>query len=377
MVLQRFLGNIGFRLAFTFLRPFSVGTGLSIQQLGTVLALRDLLGIGAPAAGRLSSRYDATRLMLVGGWITVAGMFISALGPTGLIAGFLLFGAGKLAYDIPMNAWVSDRVAYERRGRATGWVEVSWAAAALIGIPICGLLIDRVSWRAAPIAIGVAMVPALLGLARRLEPATTRRSTEWARPTLTANAVLALLALCSLTFCSQLLFVGHGLWLGDTYGFDAAKVGFAVITLGLVEAGGSLGTTVLADRLGKRVAMIGGCALMLAGMSALALRDSPSLAIGLVCLAAAFLGFEFAFVSALPLISELDPTARAQMIGLGIGASTAARAVGSFIGAPLYERSGFDALMFLGMGVGVVGIAVMIFGMVEPATPTDEYELMK
>ncbi len=369
MVTQRFLGNVGFRLAFTFLRPFSVGTGLTIQQLGTVLALRDLLGLGAPAAGRLSDRYGATRLMIIGGWVTVAGLLITALGRTGLIVGFLVFGAGKLAYDIPMNAWVSDRVAYERRGKALGWVEVSWAAAALVGIPICGLLIDRVSWRAAPVAIGVAMIPALFGVARRIEPATTQSAADRVKPTLSLNSILALAALCTLTFCSQLLFVGHGLWLGDTYGFDAAKVGFAVITLGVVEACASLSTTVLADRLGKRIAMIGGCALMVAGMVALAIQDAPTLGIGLAFLAAAFLGFEFAFVSALPLISELDPAARAQMIGLGLGASTAARAVGSFIGAPLYERSGFDALMTLGAGAGLVGIAVMIFGMVEPATP--------
>lgn len=376
MIVVRFLGNTGFRLGYSFLRAFSNGSGLSIQQLGTVLAFRDLLGLGAPVAGRVSDRLGPTRVMLFGGWAAVAGLFIMALGRTGLVVGLLIFGLGRLAYDIPMNAWVSERVAYARRGKALGLVEVSWATAALIGIPVSGLLIDGISWRAAPIGLAIATMPVLWAVGRRVDPVLERNDSPRVKPTFTVSTVMALIALSCLTFCSQMLFVGHGLWLGDTYGFNAAGIGFAVLTIGAVELIASTSSAAFADRLGKRTAMIGGTAVMLVGMGALSWDDGPPLALGLLMLAIAFIGFEFGFVSALPLISELDPAARAQIIGLGLGISTAARAVGGFFGVPLYEAAGFSGLMIAGLVVGSVGIVIMVFGVIEPVNTEADQELV-
>ena len=81
----------------------------------------------------------------------------------------------------------------------------------------------------------------------------------------------------------------------------------------------------------------------------------------------AFLGFEYGIVSAIPLISELDPGARAGMMGRAIGISTVVRAVVTLVASAIYVGSGFSVLMTVAAGAGMVAIALAAIVMVEPA----------
>lgn len=377
----RFVGNVGVRFVYSFLAPISRGSGLSIEQLGQVLAVRDLTGLAAPGVGRAADRRGTGRTMTVAAVVMVVGLLLASIGQLGLIIGLVLFGLGKIAYDVPMNAWIGNEIAYERRGKALGIVELSWAAAALIGMPICGLLIENVGWWSASAFFGLLGIPLALGVATHVGSDHHEETGAKVRLTFGSNAIFVLVSFCTLTLCSQLLLVGHGLWLEDTYDFDPSQVGFAVITIGVIEAIASSSSTAFTDGLGKRRSMIMGIGLLAVAMAILAIVSAPPLVLGLVLLATAFLGFEFAFVSSLPLVTELDPAARAQMIGFALGLSTVVRAVMSVVGTWLYVRQGFDALMLLGAGAAVIGLAVLLLFVVEPealppVTPPDQRELL-
>ena len=97
-----------------------------------------------------------------------------------------------------------------------------------------------------------------------------------------------------------------------------------------------------------------------------ALGADPPLWLGLMILAFAFLGFEFAIVSAIPLIAELDPNARAQMIGRATLFATVVRAAVNLVATSIYLAAGFGVLMTVAGVIGAGAIALATFSMVEP-----------
>ena len=101
-------------------------------------------------------------------------------------------------------------------------------------------------------------------------------------------------------------------------------------------------------------------------MLTLAIVTTPPLWLGLLVLVTAFLGFEFGIVSALPLLSELDPGARAQMVGRAVSVTTLVRAAITPLATVLYTSVGFSATMFTAAGAGLVAIVLAAFVMVEP-----------
>ena len=360
------------RYTFSFLPALARGSGLTVEQLSQALGLRDLAGVGAPLLGRLSDRYSSRRLMVLTAAVSVVGLFTATLGTVGFVASLMVIGIGKLGYDVSMNAWVAESVAYERRGKATGLVELSWAGSALLALPILGLLIDRVGWWSASLALGVVAAPVAVVIARQANTSDAKQVgvTATRRPHLTPSVLMTFAALSLMSISSQFLIVGHGLWLEDTYGLGATGVGLAVLGIGAVEAVSSLASSALTDRLGKRNAVAAGMTVLCVASTALAITPDPRLGIGLLYLATAFLGFEFALVSALPLIGELDPGARAQTVGLALGIATVMRAATSFLGVMLYLNSGASRLFAAGCVAGLATIAVLMFGVSEPEEAT-------
>ncbi len=260
-------------------------------------------------------------------------------------------------------------VAYERRGRASGLVELTWAAAALVGLPALGLLIEAFGWRAAPIAMAVLGAPiALWSSAVAVPEGGAGSATAEAERRAVRPATLVALGATSLLMASaQFLFFTHGLWLADTYDFDAAQIGFAVVVIGSAEALGSVGTLTLTDIVGKRRSVLLGYLVLAMAMAGFAFLPAPPLVAGLCLLVAAFLGSEFGIVSSIPLISELEVDNRAAVIGLGTGMSTVARATVSLLAGWAYVAGGFRLPMILGAAMAVTGLIVMVIAVAEPA----------
>lgn len=378
LVAFRLVSNGAFRYAYSFLPALARGTGFSVEELSRVLSARDLTAVAAPAMGRLSDRHSTRTLMVATSALLVGGLFVASVGPFGLVIGFMFVGIGKLGYDIAMNSWVGESIAYQRRGRAMGLVELSWAGSALILLPILGILIDHVGWWSASAFLGLLGLPLVGVMAAQARADSPRRANrpKSRRPILNAPIVMTLLALVLMSISSQFLVVGHGLWLADTYQFDATQIGFAIVAIGAVEAAGSLASSRFTDRLGKKNSMTVGVALLAVAMGMMAVAVDPALGVGLALLALAFLGFEFALVSALPLISELDPGARAQMLGWSLGLSTLVRAACSVIGVSLYVHRGFAWLSGIGSAAALAAVVVLATVVPEPANPAAGADLL-
>lgn len=304
--------------------------------------------------------------MALGGLVAAGGLTIAMLGAPGLIVGLVIFGFGRTAQQVSMGSWIADAVAYERRGRIVGRVELTWGGAALIGLPLVGALLGRFPWWAAFAILGA--VSLLLGirvltLDSRTAPAEAMTSLK---PTMSREAVAAIATNAAMNGAAQFLFLSHGLWLEGTYSLDTGQVGLTIIAVGTIEVIATMGSSRLTDQLGKRRSMLAGTVLMTAAMLTLAIFSSPPLVVGLLLLVAAFLGFEFGIVSSLPLLAELDPNARAQMIGRSVSVGTVVRAMVTLAATAIYVSEGFAVVMGIAAASGVVACLLAAFVMVEP-----------
>ena len=366
LIVARFAINVAMRMAYTFLPAFARGTGMSVGATSAVLSARELTALSAPLMGRFSDRWGAIRVMGVCGLVAGGGLLIATLGAPGFIVGFVIVGFGRTANQVSFNSWVGSVVAYERRGRATGLVELTWGGAALVGLPLVGLLIDGVAWWAPQAVLGALLLVVGLSILRRESGEERPVAVQTRKPRMTRSAVAALATNGALTAAAQFLFLTHGLWLEDIYGLDTTEVGLAVLAVGAVEVVATVGSSRLTDRVGKRRSIIGGTLLMTAMIVLLGMVDAPPLGIGLAVLVIAFLGFEYGIVSAIPLLSELDPGARAQMVGRAVMVTTLVRALVTPLATLLYVRVGFSATMFTAAACGLAALVLAVFVMAEP-----------
>ena len=362
----RFVINIAMRMGYTFLPAFARGAGLSVGSMSTALSLRELTALSAPLTGKASDRLGPLTVMMYGGLVAAGGLLVATLGAPGLILGLIIFGFGRTAHQVALSAWIGGVVAYERRGRATGLIELTWGGAALIGLPLVGLLIGVFPWWSAFAILG--LLALLLSLRMRAREPTREPVGAHARrkPHMTRTAVAAIATNGAMTGAAQFLFLGHGLWLEDTYALDTAQIGLAVLAVGVVEVVATLGSSRLTDRVGKRRSMLGGSVVMTGSMFTLALFSAPPLGVGLILLVTAFLGFEYGIVSAIPLISELDPGARAEMVGRSVSVSTVIRAIVTLAATSIYVNQGFSTLMTVATASGFLAIVLAAFVMIEP-----------
>ena len=366
LILLRLTMNTALRMGYSFLPAFARGAQISNGSMGVVLAARDLSGLTAPLAGRAADRSGTGRVLVAAGVGGTIGLIISATAPIGLIIGFLIVGFSTVVLNVATGAWIGHAVAYERRGKATGLVELSWGGAALVGIPLIGVLIDQAGWRAAPAALALVALPASLVMSRLSPSMSAADPVESQKPVMDRTAIASLASFTLLIASAQFFFLGHGLWLEDTYDLSATGIGLVVLAGAVMEVIATLATSRLTDGLGKQRAIVLGTSLMVLAMASLAIAPSAPLPVAVLLLALMFLGFEFAIVSAIPLMSELDPNARAAMVGRATALSIVGRAGVSLIAVGIYERFGFGVLMAIAACVGVVTLILTMFVAEEP-----------
>ncbi len=362
----RFALSTADRMMFPFLPALSRGTGLSLEELGRVLFVRDLTGLAATVFGRRVDVIGTARAVVLGGVALAVGLLLASLGTVGVVVGLVLFGLGRLAVNISLNAWIGDEVAYERRGRASGLFELTWSASFLIGVPICGVLIDQLGWRSAFVATSAATA-LFVALSAREGFEDKRISTdtpEASRPLQPAgafvwgrNAVATVGGPILLIASAQFLFFGHGTWLEETYGFTATNIGLVVIGIAVGEGLASYASARLADAMGKRNAVIAGVVLMVVAMLPM-LLSSPALWLGLVSMVLTFSGFEFGIVSSVALVAELSENERGRVFGWSVGGRTLARALVALGAGWLDQRYAFSVLVWCALGFGIAAIAL-------------------
>jgi MFS transporter, DHA1 family, inner membrane transport protein len=395
----RFSSNLLLRYPAPFLGVIAGGLGTSVGVMGVALSAGEFAGLAAPAVGRAADRKGARTAMGVGLSLVTTGALLAAGAPGVVVfaVAMVVVQLSKVSFDAATTSWIADRVPFRRRSEVTGLVETSWAMALLLGIPVLGLVVDRFGWRSGYLVVAVLCSVAALGVWRRIPrgsgdpsgglhpdalldeaiggpvapaavaavadaPSAPRGAAWWKLP---ARTVLTLAAVALLMGAVQLVVVVEGVWFEDAFGFSTARIGVAVLFIGIAELIGSLGSSRLTDRVGKRRSMVLGALVMMPAMASLGLVGSHAV-VGIAVVALGTLGFEYALVSAFPLVAELDTAARGTMFTFMLAAGTAMRGVADAVGASLYDAGGISAVGLTSACVVAVVLGLLVFAVREP-----------
>jgi len=360
--------NIAIRMAYPFLPIISRGLGVSLATATLLVTARSALGLMGPLFGPLSDRYGRRSMMLAGLTCLMVGGLLCFAFPVFVLflSGFMLMGFGKIIFDPAMQAYLSDRVAYAQRGRVLGITELAWATANLAGLPAMGLLIEGAGWRAPFLALaGLGVFSALL--VRLFMPSGASRSHSSAGILTTTRAallgegrVLAALAFSVLFMAANdNLFIVYGAWMETSFGLGAAGLGAVAAVIGVAELVAEFLSAALVDALGKKRAAVGGGIL-----TAIAYVVLPHLGGDLrwatAGLFSLLLCFEFAIVSSIPLISELEPEARGTVMSWNVAALSGGRMVGALTGAAAWSLGGFAANGVLSALLSLAAIGFLV-----------------
>ena len=190
--------NTTHRMIYPFLGGFARGLGVDVGTISLLISGRSLFGLFMPIFSSISDSRGRRFGMLTG-----LGIFVLALGLVTvypslvtLTIGLFLALAGKSRFDPSMQAYIGDRIPYERRGQALAVTEMAWSMAFVAGIPLIGFLIAGYGWSAPfPVLAGLGLGAIIL--IWRLIPkedihhAPTSHTFEHFRGVLTNSRVLA------------------------------------------------------------------------------------------------------------------------------------------------------------------------------------------
>jgi predicted MFS family arabinose efflux permease len=370
LTIGRFSTNIAYRMGYPFLAVVAHGLGTSVATVGLVLSLREGTGLLAPVVTRRMERRGHRSAMLLCLSLVAAAAGLAAVPAAGIYPfaiGMIMIGLAKVGYDSAMGGWIGDRVPFTQRGRVTGLTEMSWSLSLLLGMPLVALVFVNWGVRSGFVAVAALNVVVALAQRRLVPPEGTRQRRNktvvhlpLSRSTLALFGGLALMAASM-----QAIFVVHGVWLQDRFGAGTGGLGLSSVVLGVAELVGAGATVLWTDRLGKRRTMLAGL-LPMAGATVLLGRATPTVAAALALLALAIIGFETTFISALPLLSELNPEARAATFGRAFLWLTLARGVATLVALPLYEHAGMTVVGTIS-ALGALGAAAWFWwGVTEP-----------
>lgn len=363
----RVVVNTFFRMVYPFLPAIGRGLGIDLQQLSLALTGRSLAGAFGPLLASLADSRGRKTGMLSGLALFVIGIALVVFWPTfwGLTIALILTALGKLAFDPSMQAYLGDRVPYERRGLALAITELGWSGAFLLGIPAMGFLISREGWLA-PFPLLALLAALALGVLAWMLPRDPQR--EGGRPGLLQNLGTVLRSPAALAGLAMGFFIAAsnevvnlvlGVWMEDAFGLQVAALGAATAVIGVAELSGEGLVSLFADRLGKkRLIRIGLLAISLAALALPLLgRSLPGALVGLFFF---YLSFETTFVSSIPLMSEVLPSARATLLAVNIAVISLGRALAALL-APTIYAAGFWASALAAMAINLLALLALRF----------------
>jgi predicted MFS family arabinose efflux permease len=369
----RLVLNTARRFAYPFAPVLSRGLGVPLTAITSLIAVNQATSIIGMFFGPVADLLGYRLMMLAGLGMLATGMFAGGFLPFYgvILVSFFLAGLGKSVFDPAIQAYVSERVPYNRRGLAIGFLEFSWAGSTLVGIPLLGLLIDRLGWRSPFFTLGGLGLLGIVAL-RILFPddgkQTGTRNVSmgfwkiWQRLGKERAALGAIGFSFFVSVANDNLFVVYGAWLEEAFGLNIVVLGLWTSAIGMAELSGESLTAVLADRFGLKRSVILG--LSLCSMSYWLL---PILGQGLApafgSLFLIFLTFEFTVVSFLSLCTELLPGSRATMMAGFLAAAGLGRIVGALIGGPVWLAGGILATGLVSGTVSGLALVSLVWGL--------------
>jgi predicted MFS family arabinose efflux permease len=334
--------NTMYRMVYPFLAAFGRGLGVDLPALTLALTARSLAGVFGPVIGSIGDSRGRKTGMLFGLTLFTIGVSLVVIWPTfpAFLAALILSALGKYVFDPSMQAYVGDRVAYQRRGRVLAITELSWSLSFIIGVPLMGFLIARYGWSAPFPVLALLGLGAIGVLAWMVAGDKVRevKSSLWQnlRKVLTYPPVLAGLIMAMLIgSANEMINLIFGVWLENSFGLMIAALGAASAVIGLSELGGESLAAAFTDRLGKPLAVSLGLGLNCLAVLALPILGTSSTG-AIVGLFFFYITFEYAVVSTIPMMTEVMPSARATVMAVAGASISLGRAIAALIGTPLY-----------------------------------------
>ena len=367
----RLILNTARRFAYPFAPALSRGIQVPLTSITSLIAVNQISAILGIAGGSLADRWGYRRMMLAGLGLLVLGMLAVGVWPYYLtvMLGLFLAGLAKSVFDPAVQAYVGQRVAFARRARAIGIMEVSWAGSALIGLPLVGYVMAHQGWSAPFWYLGILGFTGLLYLARVIpktsHPEPQHSPVQWRRTARQLMRERPALGLLGYGFWMSLgndqLFVVLGAWLEHDFQVSLVSLGLSTSVIGLAELSGEGLTALLGDRVGLKRAIICGSVCAMGAYQVLNLLDG-SLGLALVSLFILFLSFEFSIVSSISLSTEVLPQARATMLAAFYAAAGIGRMTGAFLGGQVWSYGGLPAVCITSTLVSVLGLISFWWG---------------
>jgi predicted MFS family arabinose efflux permease len=348
--------NTMHRMAYPFLGVFARGLGVDITTLSLVVTSRSLIGMFIPFVSSISDQRGRKFGMLAGITLFTLAVGLVALQPAlwTLSIALILALVGKFLFDPAMQAYLGDRVPYQRRGLALAATEMGWSLAFIGGIPLMGFLIARFGWSAPfPLlaGLGVGMFIIIWRLIPRADPFHAPAASPWANFRTVLTNIPALSAIGIALWASaanEMVNLIFGVWLEDRFALKIAALGAASAVIGISELSGEGLVALFTDRLGKPRALALG--LIASAAASLALPFLGRTEVGaLVGLFFFYITFEFVMVSHVPLMTEVLPGARATLMSFNLTGHSMGRAIGALLATFVYQSFGFPVVAGLAL----------------------------
>ncbi len=356
----RIVINAGVRLVYPFLPAISRGMQVDVTTIAFAISFSMAASALGPFIAPIADRYSRRTGLLVGLGLFSLGAALVAIFPgywTFLVA-LLLINLGDNVILPSVQAYISDRVPYAKRGAVIGITELAWALSYIIAIPLFGVLIQYSRWYfpfGVLAGIGMLSIIIVFWCIPLDHPKTDKSSRLYAgikKLFTIRNALLILAAGMLMVAANGTITVVFGVWMEDSFNLEITALGLASMVIGFSELGGETLTATLSDRVGKeRSVMLGLVANCLVIACLPFLRNSMIGAF--IWLALFYLTFEFGIGSSWMVVSEVVPTARASMIAVYIAALSLAFGVGNFLAPFLYQAG------MLANGVAAVGFNLL------------------
>lgn len=352
LMAARMVQSTGLRMIYPFLAVFARSLGVGIPALALLLSVRSGLGILSPLLGAASDRLSRRGAMIGGLVVFMLANLAVGFWPTYgvLFAGLCLSYLAMIFFYSTAQAYLGDVIAFARRGQALAFQELGWGLSLVIGVPLVGLLITRFGLRGPFFALALAGLILTVILVRTIpnQPGATASraragfgNLRQALATPSARAILAMMVCFGAL--NEWLMIVFGLWMESSFALQVAALGASAAVIGAAEIGGEFaGGAGLSDRLGKKRAIRLGLGLNIAALLAMPWLGG-ALWGALGALFCYYMGFEFAFVSALPLASEVAPSARATLMGALVAAVSIGRVVSASLSPLIFTTWGFEA----------------------------------
>jgi predicted MFS family arabinose efflux permease len=351
----RTIQNTLHRMVYPFLAVFARGLGIEFTTISIVVTARSFFGMLAPIIGSIADRRGRKFGMLAGIFLFTIGMSLVAFFPSFVTFSIAIIFAmvSKYLFDPAMQAYLGDRIPYERRGTALAVTEVAWSASFILGIPAAGYLIAKHGWNAPfPLlaGLGVLMFAVVWRMVPRrdeYQPTHTDQTRDKPdrfkniREVLTNVPALAGTSIAIwATAGNEMVNLIFGVWLEDSFGLKIAALAGASAVIGISELSGEGLVALTTDRLGKpRALMLG---LTANAVAALLLPFIGTTEMGaLVGLFLFYITFEYVLVSHIPLMTEIMPGNRATLLSFNVAGHSLGRAIGALLATFMYQQFGF------------------------------------